>query len=292
MHSETNSPAALSGNLADRAIEAVGAAAAWSMLRPPRVPSLVLPSFLGLPVRRFALRGREVDLAAWHVPCPGSKAGLVLCHGHAASRGQFTRLLRPLHEAGFHLLLFDHRSMGVSPGICSYGFNERWDTLAAVDWLRREAGVERVGLYGVSMGGATALLAAAQDPEVRAVATDCAFARLDEMVERKLLIVPPGVRERVGASVRRWAERWTGAAVASVDPEQALREWEQRPLLVIQAEGDLLVPPEHGPRLAAAAGEGAELWMVPGAWHARCHLWAGPEYPARLTAFFRENLGA
>jgi pimeloyl-ACP methyl ester carboxylesterase len=216
--------------------------------------------------------------------------GIVLCHGHNDSRAQFLHLLRPLHAAGFHLLLFDQRSMGWSPGLCTYGYREQWDTLAALEWLRGETGVRATGLLGVSMGGATALLAAARDPGVRAVVTDCAFARLEEMVERKFLIVPRAWRGRVGGAVRYWAERWSGAAVAEVDPEAALRTWKRRPLLVIQAGGDLLVPRDHAGRLAAAAGPETELWIVPGAGHARSRARAGREYVERISAFFSRHL--
>lgn len=267
------------------------AAAAWGFLHPMRVPPAITPGMLGLEYRKVRLRNGEVDLAAWHVPRAGSRAGIVLCHGHNDCRTQFLPLLRPLHRAGFHLMLFDFRTMGVSGGsACTYGYHEQTDVLTAVEWLRAEAGVERVGLMGYSMGGACALLAAARDPEVAAVATDCAFARLEEMIERKLLAVPAGLRGTVGRSVQYWAERWVGEVTRDVDPEEAVRQWRPRPLLVIHGERDLLVPPEHGRRLAAAGGEPAELWMVRGAGHVACRRWARREYYPRVAEFFRRHL--
>lgn len=264
---------------------------AWVVLHPARIPSLLTPGLQGLPYRRVRLEHAGTRLAAWHIPREGSEAGLVLCHGHNDSRAQFSAMLRPLHDAGFHLLLFDFRSMGVSGGShCTYGYREQGDVLAAVEWLRQEAGVRRVGLYGLSMGGASALLAAARDPGIEAVVTDCAFARLEEMVERRFLYLPHGLRAPVSQSVRYWAERWGGNRVEDVDPEAAVRGWRPRPLLVIQAGGDLLVPPEHGERLAAAGGEQASLWTVPGAWHVRSRQWAGREYPRRVAGFFQQHL--
>jgi pimeloyl-ACP methyl ester carboxylesterase len=263
---------------------------AWVVLNPLRRPPLVTPRAVGLPYQRFRLETGDRSLAAWYVPREGARAGIVLCHGHNDSRSQFLPLLRPLHEAGFHLLLFDHRSMGVSgPGPCTYGYHEQEDLLAAVGWLRRRTGIERLGVMGLSMGGSTALLAAARDPQIHAVVTDSAFARLADMVEQRFHPLPPRLRRPVAESVRYWAERQAGRLIDAVDPEQALRRWTPRPLLVIHGERDPLVPVSHARRLAEAAGEAAELWVLPEGGHIRFRTRTEPGYAERITTFFRKS---
>jgi len=258
-----------------------------------RLAPLLTPGAAGLRYRAFRLPSEGADLAAWYVPRAGARAGIVLCHGHNDCRTQFHPLLRPLHEAGYALLLFDFRSMGLSGGsVCTYGYREQEDVLAALAWMRGEAGLQRVGLLGYSMGGATALLAAARDPGVEAVVTDSAFARLEDMVEQKFFYLPPRVRGPVSRSVRHWATRWAGDIIGEVDPEAALRAWQPRPLLLIHGEQDLLVPVEHARRLARAGGERAELWTVPGAGHVAARRRAGREYYDRVTGFFGEHLPA
>ena len=279
------------GKLGESVLHAGCAGVTWVMLHPWRLPSVVTPRVLRLPYRAFRLRGDGVDLAAWHVPCEGSRAGIVLCHGHDNCRMQVLPLVRPLHAAGFHVLLFDHRTMGLSGGdYCSYGLREQHDLTAAAEWLRREAGVERVGYYGVSMGGATALLAAATDPRVDAVVTDCAFARLEEMVEQRFFLLPRPLRAPIGRSVRYWAERWCGRVMQDVDPERALSRGQPRPVLVIHGEKDRLTPVAHARRLAVAGGEQAELWLVPGAGHVGSRRRAGRSYVERVVAFFQKHV--
>lgn len=261
------------------------------MLRPTRLPSLRTPGTLGLRYRRVRLESEGASLAAWHIPREDSRAGIVLCHGHNNCRAQLFSLIRPLHEAGFHVLMFDFRSHGLSGGkVCTYGHREQHDVAAAVEWLRQEAGVEKVGLYGISMGGSTALLAAAQDPEIQAVVTDCAFARLEDMVQQRFFMLPSAVRGPVGDSVRGWAERWVGPVVPEVDPEAAVRAWKPRPLLVIHGERDMLTPASHGRRLAEAGGAEADLWIVPWAPHAGSRWVAGRAYLQRLVEFFGTHL--
>lgn len=279
-------------DLLSRVCDRLARPIAWVILRPTRAPSLVTPRALGLPYRRVRLESEGARLAAWHVPREGSRAAVVLCHGHNNCRGQVLSLIRPLHEAGLHVFLFDFRSHGLSGGgICTYGYHERSDVHAAVRWLRENAGVERVGLFGISMGGATSLMAAAEDPGIAAVVTDCAFARLEEMVGQRFFFLPERLREALGGSVRRWAERWSGTVVAEVDPEASVRSWAPRPLLVIHGERDMLTPADHGRRLAEAAGEQAELWIVPWAPHAGSRRVAGKAYVRRVAAFFTRHLG-
>lgn len=273
------------------ALHVLGAGVAWVVLRPVRVPPLRTPRLLGLPYRPVRLPVAGAVLSGWHLPAPGARAGLVLCHGHNNCRTQFLAMLRPLHAAGFSLLAFDHRSMGTSSGsLCTYGFHEQHDVLAAARWLQEQEGLERVGLYGISMGGASALLAAAAEPGIGAVVTDSAFARLDEVLERHFLYLPAPARGALSRSVAGWCERWSGARVADVAPEAALAAAAPRPVLVIHGGRDLLVPPDHGRRLAAAAGPLAEHWEVPGAGHVACRARAGAEYPRRVTEFFRTHL--
>ena len=274
-----------------RTLHGISAPVAWSVLHPLRFAPLLTPRSVGLEYRSLSLESEGARLAAWHIPCDGARAGVVLCHGHNDCRTQFRSLLRPLHEAGLHLLLFDFRAMGFSGGRhCTYGHRERNDVLAAVRRLREEAGIEQVGLLGYSMGGATALLAAADDPSIAAVVTDCAFARMEDMVEQRFAVLPPRLRAPVAASVRHWGVQWSGAVVEEVDPEAAVRTWRPRPLLVIHGDRDRVIPPGHGERLAAAGGPEAQLWIVPNAPHVGCRRVAGEEYYERVGGFFRQHL--
>jgi uncharacterized protein len=56
---------------------------------------------------------------------------------------------------------------------------ERLDVLSAVDFATRTAPDLPVVVYGASMGGAAAILAAAEDTRIRAVVADSAYARLN-----------------------------------------------------------------------------------------------------------------
>jgi len=64
-----------------------------------------------------------------------------------------------LHEQGFTVLAPDFQAHGESPGEhVTYGARESLDAASAMAYLHEVAPQERVGVIGVSMGGAATLL--------------------------------------------------------------------------------------------------------------------------------------
>src|SRR4029453_3473347 len=115
-------------------------------------------------------------LAAWLLPRAGAPA-LVLLHGYPAEKADLLPLAGALAPR-FTVLLVDQRYFGKSGGrATTIGFRERADLQRAIDFLGTR-GIEKVGVFGFSLGGAVALLAAAEDPRIRAVAAYAPFADL------------------------------------------------------------------------------------------------------------------
>jgi dipeptidyl aminopeptidase/acylaminoacyl peptidase len=262
-------------------------------IHPPRYRVGRTPAALGLAFHDVTLTSADgVQLKGWYVPGSGP-AGLVLCHGFPANRECLLQFLPWLHRAGFHVLTFDFRALGESSGdLCTFGLHEKHDVEAAVTKLAAQPGVDphRIGAMGLSMGGATVLLAAAETPAIRAVVTDSAFARLDEMVMERFRPVPAFYRSALSSSVQYCAQRWAGYTAADVVPEAAIAKIAPRPIFLIHGEADRLVPPRHARMLREAAGEPADLWEVAGAGHVRCYDATGKEYERRVVAFFKEAL--
>jgi dipeptidyl aminopeptidase/acylaminoacyl peptidase len=271
----------------------VGAWLAWMFLHPMRQRGRGTPADYGLSFEPVTLTTPDgVKLAAWYVPCAGAQAGVVVCHGYGASRRYVTGLLPFLHRAGFAVISFDFRGMGESGGrFCSFGQCEKEDVRTASRYLRAHAGVGpgQVGALGLSMGGAAAIMAAAEDADIGAVVADCAFARLDQMVPQRFARFgragPP-----LACCTQWWGERLAGFSVSSVSPVAVAARLSPRPLLLIHGEADTHTPPAHSRELYAAARDPKELWIVPGAGHAGCYDTARDEYERRVTHFFRQAL--
>jgi len=233
-------------------------------------------------------RAGGLKLGGWYLPsAPGSSAVLFV-HGKDACRGSELRiptfdLARAHVEAGISVLMIDLRGHGTSSRArMTYGAGEKLDVLGAVDWLRAQ-GHGRVGVLGASMGAASALLAAADEPAIEAVVADSAFAHFGVMIERQFqrLAGLPVVFVPGALALCRCL---TGHRLADVCPLAAAASLIGRPLLVVHSSGDHFVPVDDAVAIAGAAA--AECWITDSDGHIGSFQAAPAAYTARVVAFF------
>ena len=151
------------------------------------------PSTSGATVRAWLIKGQP-------------RAGVVvLMHGVRADRLSMLGRARFLARAGYGVLLFDFQAHGESRGErITFGYLESRDARAAIDFVRARLPSERVGVIGVSMGGAAALLA--KPPlEVDALVLELVYPTIDEAVtdRRRCCLVRAAADVAVQAAPRR-----------------------------------------------------------------------------------------
>jgi len=249
------------------------------------------PAAFGGSYRDVTLRTRDgVEIAAWHLGVPGADAGIVLVHGHESSRSwelarRFPELAATLQANGYQVVMIDLRGHGASGGErFSFGHLERLDVLAAIDLLVDE-GVRpgQVGLLGVSMGGATAIGAAASDPRVGALWADSAYADIRSILERRWPTASGLPLPFLSGALLAHRLRF-GFDLAAVRPEAEIAALGGLSLQLVHGTADTTVPYDHALRLAAASG--ADLWTLPGVAHAGAYGHDPVAYAGRAVEFF------
>ncbi len=145
------------------------------------------PATFQLAFEDVAFRSADgVDLEGWWVPAPGAKGTVVMVHGLNRSRIEMVRRAPFVHQAGWNALLVDLRHHGASGGeTTTFGVKEKEDVEAAVR-LARERSPGPVVVWGVSLGAASVVFAAAEDPAVGGVICDSSFRSLDDTVRHHL----------------------------------------------------------------------------------------------------------
>jgi pimeloyl-ACP methyl ester carboxylesterase len=287
---------------------------ATQLVYTPQKPLYATPASLGLQFKyvTFPSRVDQVQLKGWFIPgvLPNGKLTsqrtIILVHGTRANRADksagLLNLSGDLASHGFAVLAFDMRGAGESPPApLSLGYFEQRDVLGAVDFLRSgpvpypDLGRPRIiGGYGVSMGAATLLMAAAQEPAIRAVVSDAAYADIIPILEREVperghlppLFTPGGlIAARVLYGMDFYAVRPVDF-VATIAP---------RPIFFIHGTRDTYVPMLNMNILAAAARTAphahVQTWLVPGATHAQSFDTEGAVYIDRIVAFYNAALG-
>ena len=256
------------------------------------LPSLT-PADFGLPYEPARLTaGDGVPIECWKIPHSRPAGALVLLHGFGASKADLLDLAKDLHAAfPFDLLLADLRAHGGSGGrLISFGLKEVLDVQAALGALSRDPRTKGLplGCYGVSMGGAVALLAASRCPSIRAVVADSSYADLGQAIARAQRLTYHIPRVPLGQAVLWGTEVRLGCRLGALSPERVIGQIAPRPVLIIHGGRDAGVPPEQARRLYGAARDPRQLWVVPDAEHAACFYKGREEYVRRVGGFFSD----
>jgi len=245
---------------------------------------------------QFSARGESLQLVASYRRAPNATGVVILAHGRDACRGDELRgttvsLVLELASRGLSVIMIDLRGHGESDRArLTFGHRERRDILGAVDFLLNR-GYEpgRIGVLGASMGGVSAIAAAADEHAIGALVTDSAFASLHEVLSAqftRLTHLPSFVLS--GALLA--ARVLTGEDLLRDPPAQNMLRLRGRPTLVIHARNDPFVPVQHA-RVLAMAGEGT-MWITSGSRHLCSFGMAGREYLDNVGGFFAQHLCA
>ena len=177
--------------------------------------------------------------------------------------------------------------------MATYGWKERYDTVAITDALYSTEDVHHLGALGVSMGAAIALQSAAVAPRIDVVIAEDPFADLREVsYDYAGLDLSPFL----GKTLFRPATMLAMDAMAKaghfqpddVSPEKAVAA-RAFPVLLICGTRDRRIPCRHAERIYHAARGLKELWIVEGAGHASALGDAPVEYESRVVRFLAKT---
>jgi uncharacterized protein len=267
----------------------------WLAVRPPRLVLPATPGDYGLPAEDVAIETRDgVRLAAWLVPraparpTPGDGsaigAAVILLHGYPAEKADLLPMAAALHD-DLTTLLVDLRYFGRSEGrATTLGHRERFDLVHAVDTLAAR-GFVRIGVFGYSLGGAIAILGAAEDPRIRAVAAYAPFSDL-RVLGRDVYRIFWIAKYPLVELMLVWSRLFLGADISRPSPATAAAAL-RIPVLLVASRDDEQIPFHHAERLAAAlAGNPlAEIQFGRG-----LHNERAPDFERRLAEFFDKRL--
>lgn len=243
-----------------------------------------------LPSQQVTFQSRSGNkISGWFIPGQADKGGILLMHGVRSNRLQMLERARFLNRDGYSVLLFDFQSHGESSGKhITFGYLESLDANAAFTFLENKLSNKRIGVIGVSLGGAAALLGEVVGKS-DAIILESVYPTIDEAIANRLTMRLGGIGKYLVPLI-----------TLQLQPRLGFRSQELRPIdKIVKAQGAVFVI--HGAidkhttlseskRLFENAHEPKVFWKVEGAAHIDICKFKVKEYSKRVLAFFDNYL--
>ncbi len=270
------------------------------------------------------------------LPQGEQRPGIVICHGFTAVKEvMLPEIARRLTQLGYVALTFDYRFLGESGGEPRrqiIPMLQIQDIRNAVTFLQHqpEVAADRIGLLGVSLGGANVSYAAGVEERVKATISVCGIGdcgrwirdachfwewralqqRLAEdrrervlhgklqYVQAKEIVPEPESTTQLFGQILRQYPQWSreitlasGEALIAYRPESVVANISPRAILWLHGDADERVSMEESLALYQKAGEPKKLVILPGLGHSDILVGPGLEMSLpHLRAWFAEHL--
>jgi uncharacterized protein len=236
-----------------------------------------------------------LKISAWWIPAnhgerqaTSDKPLVVFAHGLGDSKSGVLVNAQFLHERGYSCCLIDLRNHGESDKrLVTLGAHEARDVEAVLQWLRQNKGADSFILWGVSLGAASSLIAAVDEPDVDGIILEAGYESMLKTVERHRRLffgwVPP---QPFIPLTLLWFRLRTGVEPDEVDVAGAASRLKRGRLFLMAGEKDERAPPEAGRAIQKASSIPARLWVMPGIDHDS--LGGHPEYENQIAKFLEE----
>lgn len=216
----------------------------------------------------------------------------ILCHGYASGPAHLAGTARKFYDMGFSIITPFARGHGSSGGSClGMGWLDRMDVLAWTGSIIAHDPEAEILLFGVSMGGATVMMAAGEalPHNVKCIVEDCGYSSVwDEFSYqlRRMFHLPAFPLLHMADLICQLRAGYRFKEASAVDQLQRAAV----PMLFIHGEEDVFVPYSMLDVVyGACASAGKEKLSIPGGAHAQCVSTDPVRYWDGVTAFLKKN---
>ena len=236
-----------------------------------------------------------IDLAATYYAKDGTAGrvpGIVLGHGFAGAR--YPKMASYLAQLGYGVLSIDFRGYGESGGERGRVVPREQvsDFSNSVSYLAQRPDIDpdRIGIIGSSLGGSIAIMAAADDTRIKVCVAGCPIAngdstlrllydtqeKYDQFLQRvekvrqssgkiprfDIVFIPEPLRGNLPKGTPMEFSAATIDGFLSLNPKEVIAKIAPRPVFIIHAKDDHVVPVGEAEQLAKIAGKSCQLELI------------------------------
>ena len=222
-----------------------------------------------------------------------AKKRVVICFHGYTSQGlkDFIGLTNYYFKKGYAMLHPDARAHGESEGTyIGFGCLDRKDALGWIKWVIQKCGEDvEIILHGISMGGATVLMASGLElpPQVKGIISDCAFTSPKEVFTHvlKTMYHIPSFPIMQGAELMN--KKLAGYGMDECNAKREVKK-AKVPILFIHGSKDTFVPFKMCHEMYDCCAAPKKKLIVEGAAHAESYFKNMETYEKALDEFTEE----
>ncbi|MEM9887138.1 MAG: alpha/beta fold hydrolase [Bacteroidota bacterium] len=219
-----------------------------------------------------------------------SKGTLILLHGIGGCARSMLGLSEILRKAGYNSIALDNRAHGRSGGeYCTYGYYEKYDVKAIVDYILEQYPDEYVGIWGNSLGGAIAIQALELDERIQFGIIESTFSDFRTIVlDYKKRLFGVRVPFLADYAIAR-ASKIADFEAEAIRPMESVKEIEQ-PVFIAHGDKDQRIDVSYGKTLFENLNSAEkELLIVEGGRHSGLSRVVGEEYWKTIINFIEKT---
>lgn len=228
-------------------------------------------------------------IKGWLINGEEGKGAVVIMHGLRSNRLQLVDRIRFLQKAGFSVLAFDFQGSGESVGEkLTFGYLESRDANAALKFIKQKLPAEKIGVMGISMGGAAFLLQ--KEPEkVDALILEIVYPTIQRAIENRLNLWFFNGADNFSFLLTKQFPLRLGVTVDELRPLDKIKNI-NCPVFFIFGENDHHTTLEESRQLFESANQPKDVWIVPQAEHRDLLKNAPKDYEEKVLQFFEKTL--
>jgi len=239
-----------------------------------------------LPVINVSFPSKSGSLiSAWYLAGKPKKGGILLMHGIHSNRLQMLTRAQFLYKAGYSVLLFDFQAHGESQGKrITFGYLEAMDADAAYLFLKKKLKNKAIGIIGVSLGGAAALIGNITK-QSKALVLESVYPSIETAINNRLKIYLGSVGPLFSPLLTWQFEPRLGFKTQDLKPIEHIANITGA-ILIITGEKDQHTTLKQSQQLFNKANKPKEIWVIKKAAHIDFSHYQAEEYRLKILSFF------
>jgi len=227
------------------------------------------------------------QLSGWFLEAKQGKGGVLLLHGVKSNRLQMLNRARFLQKAGYNVLLFDFQAHGESNGSkITFGHLESLDASSAYDYLADRVCSPNIGVIGVSLGGASALLGDIKS-KAKVLILESVYPTIEEAIKNRLKIYLGSIGSYFSSLLTLQLKHRLGVPANKLMPIVHLKNITGA-VMIISGSKDKHTTPIETKRMFLNAKEPKRLWIIEGVGHVNFDEREEINYKIEILSFLKK----